>query len=147
MGREAVIVDCLLLNYLNGGENMSEIAYEKKCQHSSEMEKRAADAERASIKYKQVEFMETMLNQEFDGIVSGVTEWGIFVEITSTKCEGMVRLSDLDDDYYIYEADQYRVIGQNNGNTITLGDEVRVKVLKTDINRRTIDLEMLEKVK
>ena len=121
--------------------------FEKKCQHSSEMEKRAADAERASIKYKQVEFMETMLGEDFDGIVSGVTEWGVYVEITSTKCEGMVRLADLDDDYYTYEPEQYRIIGQNHGKTITMGDEVRVKVLKTDINRRTIDLEMLEKEK
>lgn len=138
-----MMVHRMLLHYLEEGQSLSEVSYEKKCQHSSSMEKRAADAERASIKYKQVEFMETMLNQEFDGIVSGVTEWGIFVEITSTRCEGMVRLSDLKDDYYIHEPEQYRVIGQNNGKTITLGDDVRVKVLKTDINRRTIDLEMM----
>ena len=104
----------------------------------------AADAERASIKYKQVEFMESMIGESFDGIVSGVTEWGIFVEITQTKCEGMVRLSDLDDDYYIFEPDFFRVIGQNNKNTITLGDDVRVKVIKTDINRRPIDLEKVD---
>ena len=110
------------------------------------MEKRAADAERASIKYKQVEYMETMIDRDFDGIVSGVTEWGIFVEITATKCEGMVRLSDLKDDYYTHEPEQYRVIGQRHGNTITLGDEVRVKVMKTDINRRTIDLEIVDEV-
>ena len=88
--------------------------------------------------------METMLNQKFGGIVSGVTEWGIFVEITTTKCEGMVRLSDLKGDYYIHEPEHYRVIGQNNGKIITLGDDVRVKVLKTDINRRTIDLQLLD---
>lgn len=140
-----MMVHRMLLHYLSDGESLSEVTYEKKCQHSSQMEKRAADAERASIKYKQVEYMETMINKEFDGIVAGVTEWGIFVEISSTKCEGMVRLSDLKDDYYIHEAQQYRVIGQNNGNTITLGDEVRVKVLKTDINKRIIDLEMMEK--
>ena len=138
-----MMVHRMLLHYLGDGQSLSEASYEKKCQHSSEMEKRAADAERASIKYKQVEFMETMLNQEFEGIVTGVTEWGIFVEIISTKCEGMVRLSELKDDYYIHEPDQYRVIGQNNGNTITLGDEVKVKVLNTDINRRIIDLEMV----
>lgn len=141
-----MMVHRMLLHYLSEGESLSVDSNEKKCQHSSQMEKRAADAERASIKYKQVEFMETMINKEFDGIVSGVTEWGIFVEITTTKCEGMVRLSDLKDDYYIHEAEQYRVIGQNNGNSITLGDEVRVKVLKTDINKRIIDLEMVDKV-
>ena len=75
--------------------------------------------------------------------LTAVTEWGIFVEITYTKCEGMARLSDLKDDYYIHEPEQYRVVGQSHGNTITLGDTVHVKVLKTDINRRTIDLEML----
>ena len=88
--------------------------------------------------------MESMIGESFDGIVSGVTEWGIFVEITQTKCEGMVRLSDLDDDYYIFEPDFFRVIGQNNKNTITLGDDVRVKVIKTDINRRPIDLEKVD---
>ena len=138
-----MMVHRMLLHYIGDGQSLSDVPYEKKCQHSSQMEKRAADAERASIKYKQVEFMETMLNQEFEGIVSGVTEWGIFVEIISTKCEGMARLSDLRDDYYIHEPEQYRVVGQSNGNTITLGDTVHVKVLKTDINRRTIDLEML----
>ncbi len=141
-----MMVHRMLLHYLENGQSLSEAAYEKKCQHSSEMEKRAADAERASIKYKQVEYMETMIGRDFDGIVSGVTEWGIFVEITATKCEGMVRLSDLKDDYYVHEPEQYRVIGQNHGNTITLGDDIRVKVMKTDINRRTIDLEMLKKV-
>jgi ribonuclease R len=139
-----MMVHRMLLHYLNEGKTLNQTAYEKKCQHSSEMEKVAADAERASIKYKQVEFMESMIGEDFDGIVSGVTEWGIFVEITETKCEGMVRLSDLEDDYYIFEPDDFRVIGQNHKKTITLGDDVRVKVLKTDINRRTIDLEMLE---
>jgi ribonuclease R len=139
-----MMVHRMLLHYLNEGNSLNQTAYEKKCQHSSEMEKVAADAERASIKYKQVEFMESMIGEDFDGIVSGVTEWGIFVEMTETKCEGMVRLSDLDDDYYIFEPDHFRVIGQNYKNTITLGDDVKVKVLKTDINRRTIDLEMVQ---
>ncbi len=139
-----MMVHRMLMHYLNEGNSLNQAAYEKKCQHSSEMEKVAADAERASIKYKQVEFMESMIGESFDGIVSGVTEWGIFVEMTKTKCEGMVRLSELDDDYYIFEPDHFRVIGQNYKKTITLGDDVRVKVLKTDINRRTIDLELLQ---
>ncbi len=139
-----MMVHRMLMHYLQEGNSLNQAAYEKKCQHSSEMEKVAADAERASIKYKQVEFMESMIGESFDGIVSGVTEWGIFVEMTKTKCEGMVRLSELDDDYYIFEPDHFRVIGQNYKKTITLGDDVRVKVLKTDINRRTIDLELLQ---
>lgn len=138
-----MMVHRLLQHYLTGGETMNAAPYEKKCQHSSEMEKVAADAERASIKYKQVEFMETMIGREFSGIVSGVTEWGVFVEITETKCEGMVRMADLDDDFYIFEPEQFRIIGQHSKKTITLGDDVRVKVMKTDINRRTIDLNLV----
>ena len=98
---------------------------------------------RASIKYKQVEFMETMLGQEFEGIVSGVTEWGIFVEIIKTKCEGMIRMADLDDDFYEFDEKQMRVIGRNNKRIITLGDKLKVLVAKTDIDRRTIDLELV----
>jgi len=139
-----MMVHRLLLHYLGNGDSLSEAAFEKKCQHSSEMEKRAADAERASIKYKQVEFMETMLGEEFDGIVSGVSEWGVYVEMTKTKCEGMVRLSDMEDDFYSHDPDNYCVVGQNHGKVITLGDDIRVKVINTDINRRIIDLEMVE---
>lgn len=139
-----MMVHRLLWHYLCEGVSPSETEYEKLCEHSSEMEKRAADAERASIKYKQVEFMESMLGESFDGIVSGVTEWGLYVEMTETKCEGMVRLADLEDDYYYLDEENYCVIGQNHGKLITLGDDVRVKVVKTDINRRIIDLELLE---
>jgi ribonuclease R len=140
-----MMVHRMLEHYLADGNSLNETTYEKKCQHSSDMEKVAADAERTSIKYKQVEFMESLIGEDFEGIVSGVTEWGIFVEITQTKCEGMVRLSELDDDFYTFEPDQFRVIGQNTGKIYTLGDEVYVKVMKTDINRRTIDLEMAKK--
>lgn len=139
-----MMVHRMLFHYLGHGNSLNAPSYERKCQHSSEMEKRAADAERASIKYKQVEFMERMIDQELTGIVSGVTEWGIYVEMTETKCEGMVRLSSLEDDYYIYDAENYCTIGQNHGNIITLGDDVRVKVVNTDINRRIIDLELLD---
>ena len=142
-----MMVHRMLLHYLGDGQSLSETAFEKKCQHSSEMEKRAADAERASIKYKQVEFMESMLGEEFDGIVSGVSEWGVYVEMTKTKCEGMIRLSDLEDDYYSHDADNYCVVGQNHGKVITLGDDIRVKVINTDINRRIIDLEMVKQKK
>ena len=87
--------------------------------------------------------MESMLGEEFEGIVSGVTEWGIFVEIIETKCEGMIRMSDLDDDFYEFDEKQMRVIGRNNKQMITLGDPLRVMVAKTDIDKRTIDLELV----
>ncbi|MEQ9402286.1 MAG: ribonuclease R [Cyclobacteriaceae bacterium] len=137
-----VMVHRLLQHYLDKGRSVETEDYEALCLHSSEREKRAADAERASIKYKQVEFMQSMLGQEFEGIVSGVTEWGIFVEIIETKCEGMVRLADLTDDHYEFDEKNYRVIGRRNKKIITLGDSVKVRVAKTDIDRRTIDLEM-----
>ncbi len=139
-----VMVHRLLFHYLNGGKPADREAEEKKCVHSSEREKNAADAERASIKYKQVEFMETMLGEEFEGLVSGVTEWGVFVEITSTKCEGMVRVADLTDDYYEFDEKNFRIIGKRNKRIITLGDKLTVKVVKTDIDRRTIDLDLVE---
>ncbi len=139
-----VMVHRLLQHYLDNGKSASKEDYESLCLHSSEREKRAADAERASVKYKQVEFMQTMLGQEFDGIVSGVTEWGIFVEIIETKCEGMIRLTDLTDDLYDFDEKTFRVIGRRNKKIITLGDKMKVLVAKTDVDRRTIDLELVE---
>ena len=138
-----VVVHRLLQHYIDHGKSVDKEEYESLCLHSSEREKRATDAERASIKYKQVEFMQSRLGQEFDGIVSSVTEWGIFVEISETKCEGMIRLTDLEDDYYDFDEKNYRVIGRRNKKMITLGDKLKVLVAKTDIDRRTIDLEMI----
>ncbi|MFY0689000.1 MAG: ribonuclease R [Cyclobacteriaceae bacterium] len=138
-----VMVHRLLWHYLEGNKSPEKESYEKLCEHSSEREKRASEAERASVKYKQVEFMQTMLGEVFEGIVSGVTEWGVFVEITSTKCEGMIRINDLDDDYYEYDEKNYRIIGKRNGRIISLGDKLNVQVVKTDIDRRTIDLSLV----
>ena len=139
-----MMVHRLLQHYLDNGESAEKEAYEKKCEHSSEREKRAADAERASIKYKQVEFMQSVEDKIFEGVISGVTEWGIFVEIIETKCEGMVRLADLKGDYYEFDEDNYRVIGRSNKKMFTLGDNVDVVVKNTDLNRRTIDLEFVD---
>lgn len=139
-----MMVHRLLQHYLNKGKSVSKEEYEEKCVHASEREKRAADAERASIKYKQVEFMQSVEDQVFAGIISGVTEWGIFVEIVETKCEGMVRMADLKDDFYEYDEKNYRVIGRRNKRMFTLGDKVNVTVKSTDIDRRTIDLEFAE---
>lgn len=139
-----MMVHRLLEHYLKGGKSENKVYYEDKCEHSSEMEKLAAEAERASIKYKQVEYMQKMMDQEFEGIVSGVIEHGFFVEIVETKCEGMVRLSDLEDDFYEFDAENYRIFGRNNKKMITLGDKVKVKVKKTDLEKRTIDLTLIQ---
>lgn len=135
-----MMVHRLLQHYLDGGKSEDKEEIEKLCLHASEREKRAANAERASIKYKQVEFMSNVEDKDFAGIVSGVTEWGVFVEITETKCEGLVRMMDLNDDFYEFDAQNFRIFGKRNKRMITLGDDVSVRVKGTDIDRRTIDL-------
>ena len=139
-----MMVHRLLEHYLDGGKSPEANSWEQKCLHSSEREKRAADAERASIKYKQVEYMSLAEVRDYDGIVSGVTEWGVFVEITETKCEGMIRVQDMDDDYYDFDERNMRLIGSKTKKMITLGDKVLVRVVNTDIDRRTIDLEFAD---
>ncbi len=134
-----MMVHRLLAQYLDGGRSANQKKYENMCKHSSEMEKLAVEAERASIKYKQVEFLQNKLGEEFDGIISGVMEWGIFVELNDTKCEGLVHISDLDDDFYIYNENDYSIIGQNNGKKYQLGDPLRVKLVRTDIEKKQID--------
>ena len=136
----------LIFKYLNGEQSQDKDDYEEKCKHSSEQEKRAADAERASIKYKQVEFMQNTVGQQFKGIVSGLTEWGMYVEIEENKCEGMIRLSDLEDDFYELDAQNYRIIGRKNKRIISFGDEVWVEVKAANLNDRTIDLILINKV-
>lgn len=135
-----MMVHRLLAHYMAGGRSADSEDYEKKCLHSSEREKVASDAERASIKYKQVEFMKSRIGEEFIGLISGLTEWGLYVEIITTKVEGMIRMSTLVDDYYEYDEKNMRVVGRYNKRMYTLGDKVKVKVLKADIDRRTIDL-------
>ena len=139
-----MMVHRLLEHYLDGGKSPEVESWEQKCLHSSEREKRAADAERASIKYKQVEYMSLAEQKDYEGIVSGVTEWGVFVEITETKCEGMIRVQDMDDDYYEFDERNMRLVGSKNKKMITLGDKVMVRVVNTDIDRRTIDLEFAD---
>ena len=135
-----MMVHRLLQHYIDKGKSVAKKEYEEKCVHTSEREKRAADAERASIKYKQVEFMSLAENKEYGGIITGVTDFGIFVEIVETKCEGMVRLADMKDDFYEFDEKNYRVIGRRRKNIYRLGDEVKVRIKKTDIDRRLIDL-------
>ena len=139
-----MMVHRLLQHYLDDGKPANKNEYEEKCLHSSEREKRAADAERASIKYKQVEFMATAENKEYEGLISGVTEWGLYVEIVETKCEGMIRLSDLTDDFYEFDERNYRIVGRKKRKVYTLGDRIKVRVKKTDIDKRLIDLVFAE---
>ncbi len=139
-----MMVHRLLEHYLEGGKSPDASSWEQKCLHSSEREKRAADAERASIKYKQVQFMSLAEVRDYDGIVSGVTEWGVFVEITETKCEGMIRVQEMNDDYYAFDERNMRLVGSKTKRMITLGDKVLVRVVNTDIDRRTIDLEFAD---
>jgi ribonuclease R len=135
-----MMVHRLLQHYLDGGKSVSKKEFEDKCLHSSEREKRAADAERASIKYKQVEFMSLAVDKVYKGIITGVTDFGVFIEIIETKCEGMVRLADLKDDFYEFDEKNFRIIGRRRKKIYRLGDEVEVRVKKTDVDRRMIDL-------
>lgn len=117
---------------------------EVECKHSSEREKNAAEAERASIKYMQVKFLGDKIGQAFDGVVSGVMDFGFFVEIIENKCEGLVRMANLKDDYYVFEADQYRIRGQRKGRTFTLGDRVRIRIRRADLLKKQLDFELDE---
>ena len=134
----------LLQHYLDGGKPADRDEYEDKCRHASERERMAAEAERASIKYKQVEFMSRMApDQAFEGVISGVTEFGIFVEITENSCEGLVRMQDLSDDYYEFDKDNYRIIGQRHKKMYTFGDAVVVRVKETNLARRSMDFALV----
>ena len=143
-----IMVHRLLEHYLAGGKSLPKEMYEEKCKHSSEREKRAAEAERASIKYKQVEFMKLKDDgRVWEGIVTGVTDFGIYVEIIETKCEGMIRMSDLTDDFYVLDAENYRVVGKNSKKIIAFGDKVKVRVQSVDLLKRTLDLVLVADVK
>ena len=135
-----LMVHRLLARYAAGGRSASLDKYEALCEQSSDMEQLAAQAERASIKYKQVEFMADRLGQEFDGIISGVTEYGLYVEIKATHCEGMVLLRDLDDDYYDFDERNYRLVGRRHHHRYALGDEIRVRVARANLDKKQLDL-------
>ena len=139
-----VMVHRLLQYYLDGGKSPKAEIYEDKCKHSSEREFMASKAERASIKYMQVKYMQDHQDQEFLGVISGVTEWGIYVEIIENKCEGMVRIKDIKSDYYIFDEKQYALIGQASKNMYQLGGEVTVTVKNTDLERKFLDFNLIE---
>ena len=139
-----VMVHRLLEHYLAGGKPVDAETYEKMSVHSSQMEKKAADAERASVKYKQAEYLQNQIGTVFTGIISGVTEWGMYVEIEENKCEGMIRLRDITDDFYTLDEKNYAIIGQRKKKIYQLGDEVKIKVKSVDLTKKQIDFSLVQ---
>jgi ribonuclease R len=140
-----VMVHRLLQFYLDGGKSVDADMYEEKCVHSSNMESLATNAERDSIKYMQIKYMQDHKDQEFLGVISGVTEWGIYVEIVSNKCEGMCRIREIKDDYYTFDDKQYALVGEISKNLLQLGDEVYVKVKNADLVKKQLDFHYIRK--
>ena len=139
-----MMVHRLLGAYLNNGPSADRKTYEKMCRHSSDMEQLAVEAERASVKYKQVEFMTDKIGLVFDGIISGVTEWGIYVEITENKCEGMIHLRNLIDDFYEYDEDNYCITGRHSSRKFQLGDTVKVEIVRANLPKKQLDFAMAD---
>ena len=139
-----VMTHRLLQHYLDGGKSPKADLYEEKCKHSSQMEELAAKAERSSIKYMQIKYMQDHKEMEFEGVISGVTEWGVYVEISENKCEGMVRIRDIKSDYFIFDEKQYAIIGQSTKKMYQLGSLVTVKVKNTDLERKHLDFTLIE---
>lgn len=139
-----MMVHRLLDKYLNGGRSVNVDKLEDQCKHSSSMEQLAANAERASIKYKQVEFLADHLGEVFDGVISGVTEWGLYVEIDSNKCEGMVPIRDLTDDYYEFDEKNYWIIGRHTNTRYRLGDKITIRVARANLERKQLDFAIVD---
>jgi ribonuclease R len=139
-----VMVHRLLQYYLDGGQSVNADHYEKMCQHASAMEKKAADAERSSVKYKQAEFLKDQVGGVYSGVISGVTEWGMYVEIIENKCEGMIRLRDISDDFYTLDEKNYAIIGQRKKKIYQLGDEVKIRVKNVDLAKKQIDFSLVQ---
>ena len=139
-----LMVHRLLERYLEGGASVSADEYEDYCRHCSVMEKKAADAERTSVKYKQAEFLADKLGQVFPALISGVSKWGIYAEIEGNKCEGMIPIGSLKDDYYMLDEDNYQVIGRRHGRTYKLGYPVNIRVKRVDMLKKQIDFELVD---
>jgi ribonuclease R/exosome complex exonuclease DIS3/RRP44 len=140
-----VMAHRLLQFYLDAGKSVNEEEYEEKCMHSSDRENLAAKAERDSVKYMQVKYMQDHKDEEFLGVISGVTEWGIYVEIIENKCEGMCRIREIRDDYYTFDDKQYALVGEVSKNILQLGDEIYVKVKNADLVKKQLDFHYLRK--
>ncbi len=137
-----MMVHRLLSEYLAENNPGGKEKYQKMCDHSSKMERLAAEAERASVKYKQVEYMSDKTGKEFEGVISGVTEWGIYVEIIENQCEGMIHIRDLVDDFYEYDEENYCLKGRSSGKVFTLGDRVNIEVVKADLQKKQLDYKL-----
>ena len=138
-----LMVHRLLFDYMHGAASVDEEMFESMCKHSSDMEKRAMEAERASIKYKQAEFLLDHVGEEFDALISGVSKWGIYAELIGNRCEGLIRMNALDDDFYYLDEDNYQIIGQRWGRTYRLGDAIKVKVRNVDMQKKQIDFDLI----
>ena len=139
-----MMVHRLLERYLAGGRSVTREKLEEQCKHSSSMEQLAANAERSSIKYKQVEYMADHLGEVYDGVISGVTEWGLYVELNDNKCEGLVPIRDLADDYYDFDERNYCLVGRHTKTRYRLGDIVRIQVARANVERRMLDFALLD---
>ncbi len=140
-----MMVHRLLTRYLSGGRTVQQDKYEEFCEHCSAMEQTAASAERASVKYKQVEFMADRIGQTFEGVISGITEWGIYVEINENKCEGMVPMRDLGEDYFEFDEKNYCLIGRKHHKKFSLGDPVKIQVARANLEKKQLDFTLVEK--
>ena len=139
-----MMVHRLLQSYLNNGKSADKTKYADKCKHSSDRERLAAFAERASTKYKMVEFMQDKVGEEFEGVISGLTEWGIYVELIENKVEGMISIKDLDDDFYVFDEKNYCIIGYNTKRRFQLGDELKIIVAAANLQKKQLDFMLVE---
>ncbi|HOO85203.1 MAG TPA: ribonuclease R, partial [Prolixibacteraceae bacterium] len=139
-----LMVHRLLARYLEGGRTVKAETYEEKCRHSSGMEQRAVNAERTSIKYKQVEFMQDKVGEVFDGVISGVTDWGLFVELNDSKCEGLVSIRDLSGDFYFFDEKNYCITGMHSNKCYQLGADIKVQVAKANLEKKQLDFKLVE---
>lgn len=141
-----MMVHRLLDRYAEGEKSADQVVFEDYCKHCSDMEQVAANAERSSIKYKQVEFMSDKIGQTFNGVISGIQEWGVYVELNENKCEGMIPIRDLDDDFYFFDEKNYCLTGRKYNRSYRLGDEVVVRIKKTNLDKKQMDLELIDKL-
>ncbi len=139
-----MMVHRLLAKYLRHVKSENEEQFENLCRHASEMERKAIDAERASIKYKQVEFLKDKIGQQFEGIISGVADWGIYVEISENKCEGLIPIRELDDDFYELDEENYCITGRHTRKCYQLGDPITIEIARVDLPRKQVDLLLIE---
>jgi ribonuclease R len=137
------MVHRLLEHYLNGGKSANKEDLEEQCKHISEQERIAIDAERMSVKYMQAKFLLDKVGENFKGVISGVSKWGIFIELEENKCEGMVSLKTMKDDFYFLDEDNYQVIGHNSHKKYTLGDKVKIRVIEVDLSKRQMNFQLL----